>query len=188
MLRYISKPFYSMNRIIYNEAGKTVLYKGEYNPVIKQNFQTYSHADFIAAVTAHIPNRYQKYINYYGYYSSKCRGMRAKAENNEITGKQEKVTTEEPTAEQKAYKKNWAMLIKQVWEVDPLECPKCGHEMKIISVIDDQKIIKQILEHLGLWEEEKQAIRAPPEIEYGITYEPYYDDWALNEKMGKYAA
>ena len=30
----------------------------------------------------------------------------------------------------------WAALIKQVYEVDPLSCPKCGAEMKIIRFIE----------------------------------------------------
>jgi hypothetical protein len=30
-------------------------------------------------------------------------------------------------------RKRWAALIKQVYETDPLLCPKCGGEMKIIS-------------------------------------------------------
>jgi hypothetical protein len=30
----------------------------------------------------------------------------------------------------------WAMLIKRVYEVDPLACPKCGAAMKVISFIE----------------------------------------------------
>ena len=65
MLRYISKPFFSMQKIIFNENSNTVLYRGEYNPSIKQNFQTFSAEDFIAALTSHIPNHRQRYVNYY---------------------------------------------------------------------------------------------------------------------------
>jgi hypothetical protein len=38
----------------------------------------------------------------------------------------------------------------RVNEVDPLTCPKCSGNMKIISVIEDEEIIKKILKHLGL--------------------------------------
>jgi len=31
--------------------------------------------------------------------------------------------------------KSWSQLIKKVYEVDPLRCPRCGGEMKIISFI-----------------------------------------------------
>lgn len=38
------------------------------------------------------------------------------------------------------------------YETDPLTCPKCQGEMRIISFIDQPGSIKKILEHLGLWE------------------------------------
>lgn len=41
----------------------------------------------------------------------------------------------------------------QVWEADPLMCPRCSHEMRIISLIDNRAVIEQILRHLDLWEE-----------------------------------
>ncbi|MDG2012734.1 MAG: hypothetical protein P8J33_04475 [Pirellulaceae bacterium] len=46
----------------------------------------------------------------------------------------------------------WARLIKQVYEVDPLECPDCGNAMKIISFIDhgQKDVIQIILQHCGL--------------------------------------
>ena len=38
----------------------------------------------------------------------------------------------------------WAMLIKRVYEVDPLCCPECGGEMKVVSFI-----VEQLLGDLG---------------------------------------
>jgi hypothetical protein len=54
-------------------------------------------------------------------------------------------------------------LIKQVYEVDPLLCPKCGGQMKIIGFIErhQSEVLEKILRHCGLWEE--QSARAPPE-------------------------
>ena len=56
-------------------------------------------------------------------------------------------------------------FIKQVYEVDPLLCPKCGAEMKVISFVerDQSQVIKKILRHCGLWEE--QTARALPDSE-----------------------
>ncbi len=36
-------------------------------------------------------------------------------------------------------------------ETDPLCCPRCSGKMKVISVIEDEEVIKKILKHLGLW-------------------------------------
>ena len=39
----------------------------------------------------------------------------------------------------------WAVLIKSVFEVDPLKCPKCGGTMKIVSFIEEKPVIEKIL-------------------------------------------
>ncbi len=46
-------------------------------------------------------------------------------------------------------KQNWARLIQQIYEVDPLICPKCQGLMKIISIIDDFDIIEQMFKTFG---------------------------------------
>ncbi len=51
------------------------------------------------------------------------------------------------------------MLLKKVWDVDALKCPKCGGQMKIISFIEQPFVIRHILKHLDLWEDP----RHPPE-------------------------
>ena len=72
--------------------------------------------------------------------------------------------------------KRWAMLLKQVYEVDPLQCPECGGEMKIISFIRDGRVIFRILDHLDMLKEpETEPTRGPPD-ESSITYEPIADD------------
>jgi hypothetical protein len=55
----------------------------------------------------------------------------------------------------------WRKCIKKIWEVDPLECPCCKAEMKIISFITEAPVIRAILEHLYLWRDIRQR-RSPP--------------------------
>ena len=53
--------------------------------------------------------------------------------------KAEADTSDEPLAEETATSRSsqtWAMLIKRVYEVDPLCCPECGGEMKVVSFIE----------------------------------------------------
>jgi hypothetical protein len=54
----------------------------------------------------------------------------------------------------------WAMLIKRVYEVDPLCCPHCGGEMNVVSFIEplQGEVIERILRHCGLWQP-----RPPPD-------------------------
>ena len=76
--------------------------------------------------------------------------------------------------------KTWRECIKRVWEADPLACPKCGGEMKIISFIYKRTVIKKILDHLGVYKENKNQ-RAPPlpKIDYTEPVEivPSDDGW-----------
>ena len=51
------------------------------------------------------------------------------------------------------------------WALDPLRYPRCGHEMKIISLIHEPDVIETILGHLGLWKHHSDThegkIKAP---------------------------
>jgi hypothetical protein len=71
----------------------------------------------------------------------------------------------------------WAALLRKVWDVDALKCPKCGGRMKVISFIEQPSVIRRILEHMELWDDS----RSPPEIlervcEPCADYVPWEDD------------
>ena len=44
--------------------------------------------------------------------------------------------------------RRWAVLIRRIYEVDPLVCPKCGGTMRMIALIQEPKVIDKILKHL----------------------------------------
>ncbi|MGK2857335.1 MAG: hypothetical protein ACSLFQ_09020 [Thermoanaerobaculia bacterium] len=58
------------------------------------------------------------------------------------------VASEPDTAERRQLRKNWAALIRRVYEVDPLVCP-CGATMRVVAVITERSVITKILAHLG---------------------------------------
>jgi len=77
-------------------------------------------------------------VRYYGWYSNRGRGEREKR-NQAVTvslpdapAKVEIIDVSEYRPK-KIPSPKWRECIKKVWEVDPLSCPKCGSEMKIIS-------------------------------------------------------
>ncbi len=57
-----------------------------------------------------------------------------------------------PNQDQKAQKSrvSWARLLKRVFDIDLSTCHLCGGKAKIIAAIEDSKVIKKILNHLGL--------------------------------------
>ena len=44
----------------------------------------------------------------------------------------------------------WASLLKRIFLIEALSCPRCGGHMSIIANIDDPHVIQKILNHLGL--------------------------------------
>ena len=63
----------------------------------------------------------------------------------------------------------WAALIKKVYELDPLLCPKCQSPMRIVSFITDSVEISKIMKHLGI-----PPYRAPPAFEDRTQYSDDY--------------
>ena len=130
----------------------------------KRNYQVLPPLDFLAEFTQHIPPKGSHLVRYYGWYSNKSRGMRKKAAA-EAAG-------ESPAAEGASpgrSSQSWAMLIKRVYEVDPLSCPECGSQMRVVAFIEppQRDVIEEFLRgHQsgamvgGLWRSSKA--RAPP--------------------------
>jgi len=85
-------------------------------------------------------------VRYYGYYSNVSRGKRQKEGSDDAIP-----CILEPQGNEKSFRKNWARLIQKIYEVDPLVCPKCHGPMRIISLIENPSVIRDILNHLGLW-------------------------------------
>jgi len=57
------------------------------------------------------------------------------------------------------------MLIKRVYEVDPLCCLECGGQMQVVSFIEPPQadVIEAILKHRGLWQPSRS--RPPPDVQ-----------------------
>lgn len=64
----------------YQKDSQMILYRSKMNPVLKKNFAVFLVLDWILAITAHIPNKGEQLVRYYGYYSNVCRGKRKKLE------------------------------------------------------------------------------------------------------------
>jgi len=50
----------------------------------------------------------------------------------------------------------WAQLLRRVFQIDVLECPRCGDRLRILAAVQSPEAIRKILECMGL------PSRAPP--------------------------
>jgi len=122
-------------------------------------------------------------IRYYGWYSNKARGMRRKRQQAAADAAATAFgaglptppflalpVSSEPPPRSRA-SQTWAMLIKRVYEVDPLACPTCGGRLKVLAFIEppQAEVIEKILRHCGLWN--PPPARGPPAAD-GSVHDP----------------
>jgi hypothetical protein len=188
LVSYISRCPFSLARMIKVTDQGQVIYRAGKSDCVRfpqpgddrlregtaRNFQVFDPLVFLAEVTQHIPDKGQHLIHYFGWYSNKERGMRKKKEPAANGAKRDSEGAVD-AAFMKKRRMSWAALIRKVYEVDPLRCPDCGGEMKIISFINtcQADVVEKILRHCGLW---KEAVSRPPPVVSRVAEgEPNYD-------------
>ena len=138
-----------------------VTYRSKYSKEEKE----FSSLEWMAALCSHIPDQGEQMLRYYGFYSNVTRGRLKKEES----GLDYYILEDEYP---KKSNRSWARLIMKIYEVDPLICPRCGGDMRIIAPVEDCKVVKKILDYLGIYESQRK--RPPPKIH---TYCDEFDDY-----------
>jgi len=188
---FMTRPPITPERMLGETSSAQVIYRSDIvHPRHQANFRVFDPLDFLAEVSAHIPDAHEKTTLFYGWYSNRTRGYRnqhgllAKAEAAEpVPGTDDGAPLEVRRSCLRRAQARRARLIRQVYEVDPLLCPRCGGTMKVIAVIERRAVIRQILAHLGL-PTAAPSFRAPPDPPDGgaaeqpreWAYEPLFDD------------
>jgi hypothetical protein len=107
--------------------------------------------EFLALMSCHIPKPYESVTRYYGWYSCRARGERAK---------RSPIPDSAETEEQKtAPSVSWATCMKRLFEINPLECPRCKSQMRLLAFLTNEHEIFKIADALRI----PRAL-APPKI------------------------
>jgi hypothetical protein len=120
--------------------------------------QKFDPLDFLALLSSHIPNTSESLTRYFGHYSSRSRGERLKKAAL-LPSASVLLSGGEPVEAKKKPSYSWAECLRRMYELDPLKCPKCGNNMRIIAFIRDQHEIENIMRSLHI-----PKSRAPPPI------------------------
>ena len=139
------------------ESEPSAVYEGNgVSPDDSAAPQRYSPLDALAALTVFIPEKCLQLARYYGYYSNKARGQRrrqnpaASAPDATSSAASASCSDEVPDEDFRRFcRRAWARLIRKVYLAEPLTCPKCGGSLRIISFIDNPRVIEKILKHLN---------------------------------------
>jgi hypothetical protein len=118
--------------------------------------------DFVHAVVTQIPDARKHLVRYYGAYSHRSRGRRraveaAAPEVGALAGPGVPPPSPpgpatpaarapaEPGSPEARRRSAWARVLKKVFEVDPLLCPRCKTQMLVVAWITDPAVIDRIL-------------------------------------------
>ncbi len=71
-----------------------------------------------------------------GWYASRTRGIRRRAGTE---GQQTVYAAFVPVPLREA-RRRWAELLRRIFEVEPLECPRCGQAMRIVAFITEPQV------------------------------------------------
>jgi hypothetical protein len=131
----------SLERLSLGERTGQVCY--QYGKDAKE-VERMDYLEFIARVTSHIPDKGQVTVRYYGLYANAHRGKVKKASPG-LSPLRILEDERRPIPS-----KGWAEMIRKVYEVDPMLCPQCGGQMKIIAFLTGYAVLDRIIDHLKL--------------------------------------
>jgi hypothetical protein len=134
-----------------------VLYRSRMNSFLGRNFEAMDPLEWLARMADHIPDPGKHRTHFYAYYANRTRGRGA----NQTAAPDlapEKTEAEKP---RRRCSPSWARLLSKVYQVDPLQCRKCGGPLRIMAYVTNGLSIRKILDYLGLSPPEEKP---PPEV------------------------
>jgi len=146
LAEYIARPPVSLQKMLVEAHGGSVLYRSEFNPYFKTNQKLFPAIEFVVDLLQHLPDAGAHLIRRYGLYSSRSRGTWSrkpylvrlapegwKEQHASQSNPQPSVPHEqEPhlSVSEKETRSAWARLIAKVYELVPLRCLRCGSKMR----------------------------------------------------------
>jgi hypothetical protein len=170
LVRYMMRSPVSLSRLRFTRGAKEVVYarKGGHDAREPGEEERVDADEFVARVLVQIPDPRRHSVRYYGAYSNRARGQRRKAEGRlEGNGSGEAGEPVLSSPERAALRRRWANLIRRVYEVDPLVCPRCGAEMRVIGFITEPSLLKRILDHIR---KRDRVSRPPPHPQPAVAH------------------
>ncbi len=139
--RYLLRPPVPESRLELREDGMVVLaLKNEFSDGTTHLF--YSGLEFLEKLATLVVRPRVKQVIYHGVFAPNA------AWRQEVVGYRRWPMTDrsEPTSS----KSSWSELLKRIFLIESLTCPRCSGPMKVVATIDDPLVIAKILNHLGL--------------------------------------
>ena len=160
--RYLTRAPVALGKVFPAKDGRVKLLV-PLDPKTGLDHRLFDPLDWVHAVTTQIPDARQHLVRYYDAYANRARrryrpgAVAVKEQAGEPSGPCDaRLDEDERDAWLRSRRRSWARLLARIYEVDPLRCPRCGHELKIVAVLMDPVVVDRIIEH-----RRPKAIRSP---------------------------
>ena len=170
LARYVARPPLAVGLVEETEEGR-IRVRTPPDPRTGEREVELDPVEFVHALARQVPDPGQHLVRYYGVYANRSRRQWEARWTGEPWGEGEPpaavpvpgATGPGRGAGAGSRTGSWARLLRRVLEVDPLLCPKCGVEMRVVSVLTDPQVVDRILRHVrGGGGHDPFAGRAPP--------------------------
>jgi hypothetical protein len=156
--RYITRAPLKIDAV--RETAQTVIVPTPPHPRTGQREMELDPLEMIHRLCQQIPAPRQHLVRYYGHYSNRSRGARRGQARPRPTA-----CTEDLPPEQRARRRSWARLLRRIFEVDPLLCPRCQVQMRIVSVLTEPTVVDRIVRHVSRTGQRSPfGERSPPQV------------------------
>lgn len=102
--------------------------------------------EFMEKLAALVPPPKAHLVRYHGVLAPNARARRQVVERRVETRRK----TEDGKTKGSDPRIPWAELLKRTFGVDAMECPRCGHRLRVVAYITDPPVIRRILLSMGL--------------------------------------
>lgn len=184
--QYVVRGATCAEKIHYDETSDTVVWTASPKGFYKGRIETFKGFEFVDQLVAHLPPLRVQLVRRYGAYSGKVRNQwqqrsgiyhlapeswkqahQLRTSTNQEAKPAAVNSAEAPDAWSRLRRQSWARLLRKVYEVDPLICPKCQGIMTVVAIIEDPAELAKIIEWAKKQEQKpllSVCARSPPEL------------------------
>jgi hypothetical protein len=187
LLRYGMRPPFANKRLSYTGPDDNVVLK------LRKPFYTgetevhFTPTDFIAHLAAIIPPPYQNLVRYHGLFSNNhaqralLQTLLPKKPLAPAVSPQQGEDDPEAEPIPEPFRPTWAQLLKSVFDLDMLVCPRCQGKMRLVASLTQSASIKTYLLAIGENPDPPQLApaRAPPQLTFDAFDPTDFDDDVL---------
>jgi len=166
LLRYLLRPAIAKDRLTLLDDGR-ILVELKNKWADGTTHLLYEPIEFLEKIAAIIPRPHINLVIYNGVLAPNAKLRKQVVAYGRETDSEPENEDNQDKEESKPRHYKWADLMKRVFDLDVLCCPKCSGRLKLLALIEDPAVIKKILKHLNLPTELPSTCpaRAPPKQE-----------------------